>query len=86
MSHLKIVSGFPVLGSFRASLLTRAPIQRFTPFGRHHDVHDFRGTQPHVFFRRALTQHGLVLFTSTIHFKHWAYLDFVIGDNVRFRE
>ena len=42
-SHLKIVPGCPVLGSFGASLLTRAPIHRFTPLGWHHDVHDFRG-------------------------------------------
>ena len=76
----------PVLGSLGASLLTCAPIHRFTPFGRHHDVHDFRGTQPHVFFRRAFTQHFLALLTSTVHFKHGAYLDVVNGDNVRFRD
>ena len=85
-SHWKIVPGCPVLGSFGASLLTRAPIHRFTPFGWHHDVHDFHGTQPHVFFCRAFTEHGLALFTSTVYFKHGAYLDVVIGDNVRFRE
>ena len=76
----------PVLGLLGASLLTRAPIHRFTPFGRHHDIHDFCGVQPHVFFRRAFTQHCLALLTSTIDFKHAAYLEVVIGDNVRFRE
>ena len=93
-SHLNVVTlehphtcpRFPVLGSFRASLFTRAPIHRFTPLGWHHDVHDFRGAQPHVLLGRAFTQHFLALFTSTVHFKHGAYFDVVIGDNVRFRE
>ena len=38
----------PILGSFRASLMTVTPVHGFRPIGGHHHVHDLGGAQPYI--------------------------------------
>ena len=67
-----LVPDVPVLGSFRASLMTVAPVHGFRPFVGQHHVHDLGGAQTHIFLGGAFTQQGLAFVTPSVDFKHGA--------------
>ena len=74
----------PVLGSFRASLMTVTPVHGFRPFGGHHHVHDLGGGQPYILPAGALTQQLLTFVTPSLDFKHGSFTKGVVGHDLRF--
>ena len=67
-----LVPDVPVLGSFRATLFTFAPVHGFRPFVGQHHVHDLGGAQPHILLGGAFTQQVLAFVTPSVDFKHGA--------------
>ena len=74
----------PILGSFRASLMTITPVHGFRPFGGHHHVHDLGGDQPYIFLGGAFTQQGLTFVTPSVDFKHGSFTKGVVGHDLGF--
>ena len=86
-SHLNIVTlvpDCPVLGSFRASLMTFAPVHWFRPFGGHHHVHDLGGAQTHVLLGGAFTQQCLAFVTPSVDFKDGSFTKSFVGHDLGF--
>ena len=77
---------FPVLGSFRATLFTLAPVHWFRPFVGQHHIHDLGGAQTHVLLGGAFMQQFLAFVTPSVHFKDGAYFDVLIGHDIRFSQ
>ena len=79
-----LVPDFPVLGSFRASLLAVAPVHGFRPFVGQHHVHDLGGAQTHIFLGGAFTQQGLAFVTPSVDFKDGSFTKGVVGHDLGF--
>ena len=80
-SHL---SPIPVLGSFRASLVTFAPIDGFRPFGGHHHIPNLGGAQTDVLLAGAFTQHFLAFVTPSVDFKDGSFTKGFLGHDLGF--
>ena len=86
-SYLNIVTlvpDCPVLGSFRASLFTFAPVHGFRPFEGQHHVHDLGGAQTHVLLGGAFTQQVLAFVTPSVDFKDGSFTKRFVGHDLGF--
>ena len=86
-THLIIVTlvpDCPILGSFRASLMTVTPVHGFRPFGGHHHEHDLGGAQPYILLAGAFTQQLLTFVTPSVDFKDGSFTKGFVGHDLGF--